>query len=81
MSNEPGTYKMKRHSLSRGRIGAVVALAFLLIAGHGIILYYASSHFVLSAGLVSGVILLIVIKRLGLLGPSYALFRRRWRRR
>ena len=52
-------------------------LAAVLIAGHGIILYYASSHLALSAGLVSGLILLIVIKHLGLLSPVYALLRRR----
>ena len=56
-------------------------LAVLLIAGHGVILYYASSHLALSAGLISGVIVLIVIKHLGLLGPTYALLRRHWRRR
>jgi len=59
----------------------LAALAVMLIAGHGVILYYASSHLTLSAGLVSGAILLIVIKHLGLLGPTYALLRRRWRRR
>jgi hypothetical protein len=72
---------MKGHSLPRSRTGAVVVLAVLLIAGHSVILYYASSHLALSAGLVSGVILLIVIKHLGLLGPAYALFRRRRQRR
>jgi hypothetical protein len=81
MSNNPETNRMKGHSIPRGRTGAVVALAVLLIAGHGVILYYASSHLALSAGLVSGVILLIVIKHLGLFGPVYALFRRCWLKR
>ncbi len=63
--------------LFRRRIWMLAVLAVMLIAGHGIILYYASSHLALSAGLVSGLILLIVIKHLGLLGPAYALFRRR----
>ena len=81
MSNNPETNRMKGHSLQRSRIGVVVALAVALIAGHAVVLYYASSHLALSAGLGSGVILLIVIKHLGLLGPAYALFRRRWRRR
>jgi hypothetical protein len=80
MSNNPETNRMN-HSLTRGRIGVVVALAVVLIAGHGVILYYASSHLALSAGLVSGVILLIVIKHLGLVSSAYALFRRRWLRR
>jgi hypothetical protein len=65
------------HSLFRRRIWMLVVLAVMLIAGHGITLYYVSSHLVLSAGLLSGLILLIVIKHLGLLGPVYALFRRR----
>jgi hypothetical protein len=59
----------------------VSVLAVILLAAHGLILYYASSHLALSAGLASSVILLIVIKHLGLLGPAYALLRRRWRRR
>ncbi len=52
----------------------------ILIAGHGIVLYYFSSHVALSAAVVSGVIILVVIKHLGVLGSTYALFRRRARR-
>jgi hypothetical protein len=47
-----------------------------LVAGHAL-LYYAVSHKVLSAAVASGVIVLVVIKHLGLLGPFYALL---WRR-
>jgi hypothetical protein len=72
---------MKGHALSHRRMWVLALLAILLIAGHGVILYYASSHLALSAGLISGVIVLIVIKHLGLLGPTYALLRRHWRRR
>ena len=72
---------MKGHPLSRRRMWVVSVLALILLAGHGLILYYASSHLALSAGLASGVILLIVIKHLGLLGSAYAFLRRRWRRR
>jgi hypothetical protein len=53
----------------------LVGLA-VLIASHGVILYYVWSHMALSAAAVSGVIILIVIKHLGLLGPLYARFRR-----
>jgi len=81
MINNPETSRIKGHSLPRGRIGVVVALGVVLIAGHGAILCYASSHLAVSAGLVSGLILLIVIKHLGLFGQAYALFRLRWRRR
>ena len=60
-------------------VGAVV-----LIAGHGIILSYVLSHTALSAAVVSGVMMLVVITHLGWLavwlGPLYALFRRRFRR-
>jgi hypothetical protein len=52
-----------------------------LVAGHSVVLYYVQSHTALSAGVVAGVIVLIVIKHLGLLGPLYALFRRRAARR
>ena len=68
---------MTGNRLLRRRIWIVAALAVTLIAVHGITLFYASSRLVLSAGFVSGLILLIVIKHLGLLGPVYALFRSR----
>jgi hypothetical protein len=35
------------------------------------------SHVTLSAAVLSGAIILLVIKHVGLLGPLYALFRRR----
>ena len=47
---------------------------------YGVIFYYFSSNLTLSMALVSGVIVLIVIKHLGVLGPTYALLRRHWRR-
>ena len=72
---------MTRHSRLRARAWMLMAGLITLIAGHGIILYYFSSHMPLSAAVVSGVIILVVIKHLGLLGPVYALFRRRARRR
>jgi hypothetical protein len=40
-----------------------------LIAGHGTILLIACSHTAMSAVVVSGVIILVAIKHLGLLGP------------
>lgn len=51
----------------------------VLVAGHGIILYYVSSHMALSAAALSGVVILVIIKHLGLLRPLYALLRRRSR--
>jgi hypothetical protein len=50
-----------------------------LIAGHGTILLYAWSHTAMSAAVVSGVIILVAIKHLGLLGALSALSRRRSR--
>jgi hypothetical protein len=69
------------HSLTRGRLWIVASLALVLIAGHGFILYYASSHMALSAGVGVGVFLLIVVKHLGLFGPTFALLRRHRRGR
>jgi hypothetical protein len=54
--------------------------AAVIIAGHGFILYYVSSHMALSATAISGLIILLVIKHLGLLGPLYAVFKRHSRR-
>ena len=68
------------HKLIRGRHWILAVLALLLIAGHGFILYYASSHMALSAGIVAGVVLLVVIKHLGLLGSAFALLRQHRRK-
>ena len=68
------------HNLTRGRVWIVAVLAVVLIAVHGSILYYASSHMALSAGIIAGTVVLIVIKHLGLLGPVFALFRRHRRK-
>ncbi len=45
--------------------------------GH-VVLYSVLSDTALSTAVVSGVILLVVIKHLGLLAPLYAFFRRRF---
>jgi hypothetical protein len=66
-----------RHRPLRARAWMAVGI-IILIAGHGIILYYFGSHMALSA-VVSGAIVLVVIKHLGVLGPVYALLRRRAR--
>ena len=70
---------MKGNSRVHMRLWVVLVGVVVLIAGHGIILYYVSSHTALSAAIVSGVIVLVVVKHLGLLGPLYALFRHRSR--
>jgi hypothetical protein len=68
------------HSLTRGRVWIVAVLAVVFIAVHGSILYYASSHMALSAGIIAGTVVLIVIKHLGLLAPVFAFFRRHRRK-
>jgi hypothetical protein len=67
---------MKHHS----RFWIALAVAVALIAGHGVILYYVSSHMALSAAAIAGVIALVVVKHLGLFGPLYALVRKALRR-
>ena len=62
------------------RLWMLLAGAMILIAGHGLILYYFSSHLALSAAAITGVIVLLVVKHLGLLGPLYAIVRKAWRR-
>jgi membrane protein YdbS with pleckstrin-like domain len=47
----------------------------VLIAAHGTILYYVSSHATVS--IAAAAVILVVIKHLGLFGPLLAWFRRR----
>jgi hypothetical protein len=68
---------MKGHSLLPSRIWMLLSIAVVLVAGHGILLYYFSSHPVMSAAVVSGVIVVLVIKHVALLGSLYGLLRRR----
>ncbi|HEX5425166.1 MAG TPA: hypothetical protein VFW94_16585 [Candidatus Acidoferrales bacterium] len=58
---------------------AVLAAAIIvLLAAHGAVLYLFR-HLALSTTLVSGLVLLVVIKHLGLVAPLSAYFRRRFR--
>jgi hypothetical protein len=59
------------------KTGLAVLLAALLAAGHAIVLYRVSSHLAWTVGL--GLILLVLFKHLGLLGPIYGFFKRRSR--
>jgi membrane protein YdbS with pleckstrin-like domain len=51
----------------------------IVLAVHSAVLYYVVLHLSLPIAAVSGVIVLIVVKHLGLLSPLYVLFRRRGR--
>lgn len=62
-----------------GRGWMLPILVIVLLAFHGAILYFMSSHVVLSGAVLSGAVLLLVIKHLGVLGPLYGLIRRRRR--
>jgi len=53
--------------------------AVALIAAHAIILRYVLPHAALSAAVVTGVIILVVIKHLSLFGSLFARFRRQSR--
>jgi hypothetical protein len=67
------------HSRLFARPWILLLPAAILIAGHGIVLYYISSHTTLSVGVLASAIILVVIKHLGLLASLFALFRRRSR--
>jgi hypothetical protein len=54
----------------------LVFVGIVAVVVHSVVLYFAWSHTALSAAAVSGAIVLILIKHLGVLGPLYALFRR-----
>jgi hypothetical protein len=58
----------------------VAIIAIALIAAHGAVLYYASSHVAASAAVITGVSLLMVAKHVGLIGVLHAWWRRRTRR-
>ena len=75
-----GMEAMKGHSRLLTLRWMLALGAVVLIAGHAVIFYYILRHRTLSAALVSGAIILVVINHVGLLGPLYALFRRRSRR-
>jgi len=70
---------MNVHGRPRMRPWMLMVAAIGLVAGHSVVLSYGLSHAALSTAVVSGVIVLIVIKHLGLLGSLYAVIRRRSR--
>jgi hypothetical protein len=51
--------------------------AIMLLVGHGVILYQVSSWARATAIVVSGAVVLLVLKHLGLLGSLYAMVRPR----
>jgi hypothetical protein len=69
---------MRLHGRALMRPWILAVGAVLLIAGHGF-LYHALSNMALPVVVVSGVIVLIATKHLGLFGRLYVRFRRRSR--
>jgi SAM-dependent methyltransferase len=69
------------HACRLTRTLMVLAALIALIAGHGFIIYSVSSHVAVSATIVTGAVILIVLQHVGLLGvllaPLYAVFRHR----
>jgi hypothetical protein len=65
------------HPIVRRRLRMLPVLLVGLLAGHGVILYCASSHLALTAAALSGAVILLVMKHVGLFGQLYALIRRR----
>jgi uncharacterized membrane protein YecN with MAPEG domain len=71
---------MKTHSRLLSRPWMLPVAVVALIAGR-VIVYYTLRHIILSAAVVSGVIILVAIKHLGFLSPLYSLFRLRSHRK
>lgn len=65
------------HNRILTRTWLLLAAAAVLIASHALILRFALQHKGLSAAMVAGLMLLVVMTHMGLLSRLYALFRRR----
>ena len=65
-----------RHTTGLKSAGLILAVV-ILIAGHGIVLYRISSHITWTIAV--ALILLVLLKHVGFLGPVFALFKRRFR--
>ena len=63
---------MKNHN----QVWILLTGAMVLIVGHGVILYYVSSHLALSSAVIAGVVAIVVVKHLGWIGPLYAVLRK-----
>jgi hypothetical protein len=55
----------------------IAAAIVALVATHGAILYFFSTHVTVSVAVVSGAALVLILKHVGVLGPLYARLRRR----
>jgi hypothetical protein len=70
---------MKVFSRIFERPGAMIAAVVILFAAHGLAFYFLR-HLALSAAVVSGIVVLVVVKHIGVFGSLYALFRKRFQK-
>lgn len=68
---------MKSHNRLLTRPWMLLALVVVLLISHGFAFYFLK-RVALPAVVVSGLVVLILIKHLGLIGPLYAQLRRRF---
>lgn len=71
---------MNLHSRLPARSWILVSLGVLLLAAHGLVFYFVHHHLRLSATILSGVAVIVVIKHLGAFSSLYALLRKRTRK-
>ena len=67
-------------STRNGAIHVLVFVVLSVIVGHGLVLYHLSSYAAASTAIVSGLVLIVIAKHLGLIGTLHAWWRRRLRR-
>ena len=70
---------MTGHNRMLTRRWLLLALAVVLISSHALVLRYVLQHKSLSAAMVTGMMILVVMTHLGILSRLYGLFRRRSR--
>ena len=57
----------------------MIAAVVIVLAAHGLAFYFLR-HLALSAAVVSGIVVLVVVKHIGAFGSLYALLRKRFQK-
>lgn len=70
---------MKVFSRIFDRSWTMIAAVVILLAAHGLALYFLR-HLALSAAVVSGIVVLVIVKHIGAFSSLYALFRKRFQK-
>ena len=55
----------------------MIAAVVILLAAHGLAFYFLR-HLALSAAVLSGIVVLVIVKHIGVFGSLYAQFRKRF---